>query len=314
MASFRAAKGGDIGDWPAWCWVPMAGAYAVVSGGSGRRLTPQEGLDIAVVAALSTWRLSQGIYEIDETLLDALWQTDLVGEIPVEVLHHLPEWCVYIATPGREAIGAVRPVEMPGFFAHLEHDMSDGRTELRLLLDIGGEADGGPFLSPIPLHVWVEGGLRGAVERFVEEVRFQSLAHDETLDEGRMAEVARVAMAAAPLVSLILYLCSAAAEMRDPKDPNHRPRRGAARAANSPTVWETGYYLGPALRSAYATAGDEPQGGTHASPRAHLRRAHWHTVLSGTGRLQRELRWFPPIAVNVDRGAAMPTIRKVTPP
>jgi Type IV secretion-system coupling protein DNA-binding domain len=43
----------------------------------------------------------------------------------------------------------------------------------------------------------------------------------------------------------------------------------------------------------------EAQGGTHASPRAHVRRAHWHTFTRGVGRAERFIKWLPPISVNV---------------
>jgi hypothetical protein len=55
-----------------------------------------------------------------------------------------------------------------------------------------------------------------------------------------------------------------------------------------------------------------------------MRRAHWHTIISGKRKApdgsdipaekrQRELRWMPPIAVNVDDIDAMPAVvKKVT--
>lgn len=42
--------------------------------------------------------------------------------------------------------------------------------------------------------------------------------------------------------------------------------------------------------------------GTHASPRAHLRRGHAHTVLYGVGRRERRTQWFPAVWVNGDPG------------
>ena len=57
-------------------------------------------------------------------------------------------------------------------------------------------------------------------------------------------------------------------------------------------------------------------------PRPHIRRAHWHTILSGprlregqpvpASERQADLRWMPPIAVNLEDAADLPaTIRKV---
>lgn len=109
MAGFRAAKGSpDLGDWPAWCWVPLAGAKAVASEGRDE-LVRERSADVGRIGALAAWRQTQGIYVLDETLLEALWQTDLTGEIPVDVLYRLPEWCVYVATPARARLAILQP-------------------------------------------------------------------------------------------------------------------------------------------------------------------------------------------------------------
>ena len=67
-------------------------------------------LDGPVIAALASWRPTQGIYRFDADLLEAVWQTPLAspstssstsaGKLPTELLYHLPEWCPYIETPG----------------------------------------------------------------------------------------------------------------------------------------------------------------------------------------------------------------------
>jgi hypothetical protein len=148
LAAFRADKGSkELGDWPSWCWVPLAGAMAVVSEGRDELAMERAG-DVGIVGALAAWRMTQGIYQFDDTLIAALWDTSLEGELPVEVLYHLPEWCVYVPTPGRTFSGA----PLVGFFAHLEHDTNDKRTERTRTgadpdpaarLDAGGAGGGG---------------------------------------------------------------------------------------------------------------------------------------------------------------------------
>lgn len=71
-----------------------------------------------------------------------------------------------------------------------------------------------------------------------------------------------------------------------------------------PWVWEVGYRVGTALRAARAGVGHD-HGASHASPRAHLRRAHWHHHWVGPlGSPERrlELRWHPPVVVAADMG------------
>ena len=94
---FRASRR-ELGDWPDWCFLPLAGIYAIVSKGKTLQ-SPNQAHYIGILRALAAWRVSQGIYRFDPTTYDALWKTTVTGDIPTDVLFHLPEWCVYIPTP-----------------------------------------------------------------------------------------------------------------------------------------------------------------------------------------------------------------------
>jgi hypothetical protein len=95
------ARRKELGDWPDWCFLPLAGAYALVSRGTS--LAPGERVEhVGILGALAAWRVTQGIYRFDPTTFDALWETPVTGDIPTEVLFHLPEWCVSIPTPRPE--------------------------------------------------------------------------------------------------------------------------------------------------------------------------------------------------------------------
>ena len=115
----------NLGSWPDSCFLPLAGAYAIVSSG-GKIETPDQLRNVGRLGALAAWRVTQGIYRFDPTTFDALWKTPVTGDIPTVILHHLPEWCVYIPTPEQTWKG----VPLYGFFAHLEYDANDHRTEL----------------------------------------------------------------------------------------------------------------------------------------------------------------------------------------
>ena len=141
---FRAGRK-ELGNWPDWCFLPLAGIYAIVSKGKTLQSSNQAH-HIGIVGALAAWRVTQGIYRFDPTTFDALWKTPVTGDIPTEVLFHLPEWCVYILTPDQTWQGAT----LNGFFGHLECDMNDRRTELRLVLDVAGPA--GDELIVMPIH------------------------------------------------------------------------------------------------------------------------------------------------------------------
>lgn len=122
------------------------------------------------------------------------------------------------------------------------------------------------------------------------------------------------------VISLLLYLCSEKPDLgRDvlvPVKPEPVKTKKGLRwfPPDRVTTWDVGMRLGSTLRHAYAQAdAKEDGGGTHGSPRPHIRRAHWHTFLTGprTDPL-RVLRWLPPIAVNVENvGDLVPTVHPV---
>ena len=108
-------------------------------------------------------------------------------------------------------------------------------------------------------------------------------------------EIEGLSQRVSPLVSLLLYLCSQAAEiwnsgdgLRVPVRPQPVKTKKGMRlfAPDRPMPWEVGYRLGAALRKAWSTpeaASDTP--GTHASPRPHIRRGTGIRTGSGPGPL-----------------------------
>ncbi|MCL2716131.1 MAG: type VI secretion system tip protein VgrG, partial [Alphaproteobacteria bacterium] len=109
------------------------------------------------------------------------------------------------------------------------------------------------------------------------------------------------------IFSLIIFLCTHAAEINGGRHPGNpvakKTRRGVKMfAPDRPTVWDVGTRLGAALRAAYAQADAGDGGETGRGVRPHIRRAHWHTFLSGPvdRDRRREVRWLPPIPVKVE--------------
>ncbi|HJL15883.1 MAG TPA: hypothetical protein RMH99_09515 [Sandaracinaceae bacterium LLY-WYZ-13_1] len=121
------------GTWPLHIHAPDGVADDVVAQEEPTQAITGARAQPDIIAALSAWRPTQGIYRFHPTLFDALWDTPVGGELPAELVHRLPEWCVYIETPGRQ-LDATRPIH--GFFAHVGLDTGTGREELRILLDM----------------------------------------------------------------------------------------------------------------------------------------------------------------------------------
>jgi len=61
VADFRSRKGGDLGDWPDWCYLPLAAAHAIAS--QGGRLDPRHGAEVGRIGALAAWRATKKLYK-----------------------------------------------------------------------------------------------------------------------------------------------------------------------------------------------------------------------------------------------------------
>jgi len=280
-------------DWPRWCYCPLTETAEILASYGAFRAG-----DIGVVGALAAWKATQGIYRFDPDLQRALMDTPVKGDLPVEVLEHLPGWCVYVEM---DPSGSIQ-----GFWAHLEWDEVQDRRELRLVLHPTGE---GRALVAVPIHLGV-GGLEEALRSMAQETPRPGTP------VGWLADLLE------PLISLLLYLCSAAAEIRDsrtgwergahsPDKPKRRKKRRRSSAGRpSPTTWDVGWRFGAALRaSRKAAEGSGGSAGAGSSPRPHIRRAHWHTYRVGKGRRKRVLRWVHPIMVGT--GERVATVHRV---
>ena len=301
---FRAARGRELPDWPEWCYAPMAAWYAIVSEDAGLNPPLPANLvgDVARLAALGAWRLGQGVYKYDTDLYRALVETPVAGAIPESILR-LPEWAVYIETPGLTFTG----IPLAGAFAHLEWDANTERAELRLLMDLGAWNDA--MLIPCPIHLGgdLETGLYEAAR-----VARANAVQAGAPSPGRGYE--DLAGELAPVVSLLLYLCSDRPDVSDSwPPPRPRPKRTKKGwrlfPADKPAHWDVGVRIGAALRRGMANQdpNDIKETNQRRGPRPHIRRAHWHTYRVGPGRQQAVLRWLPPIPVNVDDIEALPT-------
>jgi len=150
-----ADRGTKLPDWPAWCYCPLAGAYAVASGGGPNTVDAEGASDIARLGAVAAWRHTRGVYMVDHDLLTALLDTP-IERVPPSVLEALPDWCVYVALPGRPAATAgVHPGAGVGPAVSLQrrsrHPPRGDRGETvghRLRNSGAGHADTGRTVSP----------------------------------------------------------------------------------------------------------------------------------------------------------------------
>lgn len=294
IEKFRAGRGKDLPAWPEWCFLPLAAYYAIVSTNVGIDHLPQGELitEIGRLGAISTWRYTQGVYRFHPDVYKALQTTDIRGEIPIEVLYRLPEWCVYIETPNM----TWQDQPLHGFWAHLEWDVNTGRSELRLLLDTE------QLLAPMMLHIgaWT---VTEAVDRAISEALSHAgivRQHHPTVND----DVPKLAASLQPLLSLLLYLCSDEPEVEDKEEPATQPHRPQPQrtknglrlfAPSKPRLWLVADKIGDALSRALS---DHPLESERRTVSPHLRRAHWHGYWKGSQDQKIFFyKWLPPMVV-----------------
>lgn len=287
--------------WPVWCYIPI-GTIATLLLETHTQNPPLECIDdVGKLTACVTWSRTKGIYRFDETVLQSVWDTP-IDEIPTQLLFRLPEWCVWVETPNDP--------QSNGFFAYLEYDKS-GRVELRFCL-----SSNGTLIQHI-LHLdkpTVGEAIRAAWQYAADNAA--KLNVDITYNDDIIkAEVNSVR----PRLSLLLYLCSVNSDITykgEPKQPSYpnpvKTKRGVREfPAAMPRVWDVGIRIGASLRRAAEQR--DSKGGTHASPRPHIRRGHYHLFWTGPRRGPQRpvIKWLPPIPVNVHGDDLVATIRKV---
>lgn len=316
LEKFYFEKGKKLPTWPDWCFVPVSGAYSIVS--NGQTLTdPRQTLDVAILHALGAWRLSQGIYEFDERLYNELVKTPFSGEIPVQALYGLPEWCVYIKCPNEE--------DIHGFFVSLEYDSNNGESELRFLFD--SKITG---LFPLIVHLGstVEEGIKGSINYASESLEKTGIASHKKIEElfenGDLKEEIQTASnKPKKFLPLVLYLCSKKPDY-DNILPSNKPEPTKTKKgkrifpAKGPKHYKLGYRIGEFLTQSKKNF-TSTETGFGSSKVAHIRRAHWHTYWTGPkkepGKQKPVLRWIPPIPVGFQwdevEQKLIPTVKKI---
>lgn len=261
-------------NWPDWCFSPVADIAKLISPDwTGRADIHNMAADAARLASLAAWRVTQGVYRFDADLYESLINTG-TENLPGEILTLLPEWGVYIETPGHDFAG--------GFWAHCEYDARYKRPELRLLLNTPDN------LLPVAIPV-INGMLSDAIDNAVPGMGNII---------GDMCQ---------PLISLVLYICSVSADFGHYSASRPTPVKTKQGLRifppPSPTVVETGKNIGSVLRASRQSYISQSEGITGRTVIPHVRRAHWHGYWKGTPP-KFEIRWMPPILVKTDNAQA----------
>jgi hypothetical protein len=280
--------------------------------------------------ALASWRVTQGVYKFDDDLLRALADTPLDISLPASLLTRLPEWAVYVETPGfthhgKPIVGMIATLFdapsglslmltlIPKTIVSIDADvdriqlhLTDMPLRERLIRDIGAggmrEADFRETLdavSKMNLPATKVGEIRETLSDAVHDTR-------EAVLDSVLAELV-------PFISLVLYLSSEEPDLeRRPTLPTGKLTKRGLRffAPNRPQVWPVGMRVGAALRAA-RNAHDAATKSERHGVRPHWRKAHWHSFWTGSRNVETralKVRWLMPVAVNVKTDDVLPAV------
>lgn len=236
----------EIPEWPAWCFLSEISWKIIVLAHLthlGKPPSTEALLDTITLAALGAWRYTQGIYRFDPDMLAALSDTEPSGELPVNVLQRLPEWCVYVEVQGPLPSGKY----IDGFFALLDHYAGSGSIDLRIIVHV---ADRLEVAMTVPVGPWTVVEALDQIRQESKKIRPTFKMSDE--------ELKATAQDLNPLISLLLYLCA-----DEPEITGHIPgaypqylkpqktKKGLRLfPPDKPRVWNVGQDQGEQLRQA----------------------------------------------------------------
>jgi len=276
IEEYRAAKGKWLPDWPDWCFIPLAATYIIVNleiETQRIELDCETGFpllnDVSIIGALAAWRLTQRVYRFDPDVYQTVMETPLSDDLPRDIFFNLPEWCVYIETPDF----MLDNEKLDGFFAYLDFDTENEKSELRIVLDYCRPL---PCLYSIPISLDSD-SLTEVLDKTMD--RAVQRSQGSTVDIQPLIRELRKSLTS--ILSLTMYLCATNGEFgRKGKRPTKPSKKKTP--PTHPKVWDLGLITGDALRE------------TTAVSHSPYWRGYW--TEHSDGHKQYILKWISPLA------------------
>ncbi|MEV3801974.1 hypothetical protein RI528_00280 [Aeromonas veronii] len=247
---------------------------------------------MSLYQALNMWEFGKVVFDFDVDLYLLLADTD-IKLLPVELLNRLPYHCFYVLMPFCVNISG-KPINAYGFWVYT--DVYQNKAELCILVDVK-DCDGDDSIYPFRVNL----GFRDLDDAVVNSTMAFENEHI------RLGAIALLR----GLINVILYLCSENADIIKVSSGTVNQASTRKKTGGAPVkVFECGYRVSGALKCRYEKGEGDSFSGKKVS--SHIRRAHWHTYLTGPkGDKVRVLKWLSPIAVNVDESEYIPTFKRV---
>lgn len=290
---------------PDWCFMPTMFPFFVLTRRYGEAYYLQHMHEVMTIASMYTWRTSKGVYRFSTEIYEALVNQPLKGDLPCDCLYRLPEWAVYVETPGL----SFERVPLEGFIAHLDYNMFSRDVDLQFALFTNDYAQ--PRMVALPLG---KGSLADAMNR-VDEIDRAFVPSDKPRLFGSREDY-RFTFSA--MLQLLLSLCSDEPDMPTIEHPQaRRSTSGRVYPPDEPRVWDVVVRISNVIREYKKSGGPDAcihnasaETTPHASPRPHVRSAHWHTYWTGPREAANRkpvIHWLPPIPIGVNWKKELPT-------
>lgn len=221
-------------DLPEWCYLPEEKEYEVISSFlEDNNLSSFSSEDLIFkLSTYANWRLTQGVYRFDPILYEAVIKTPVIGVIPKEVLHHIPEWCIFVETPGLSFSGN----KMTGFFAHISYEGRNSKSVLHLQIEFALNF----IYTSFPIG---DLSLADAVRQAMETVEEHDDKNNHFPHDSFEEEVKLTTVELEPILSLLIFLCSQNGEIGDdsrrPSFPKAKKTKKGLKVfpPDRPTTW-----------------------------------------------------------------------------
>lgn len=286
------------GNYPDWCLFPMFYSYVLLDNKDEWNKYGNSAIGFGMV---QLWKLTKGIYTFDDDVYDALLETGFKGDIPVDVLYRLPEWCVYIKTP-KDVI--FQSMKVHGIYVALDYNVESNDPQLVILYD----TDNGFIGSTIYL-------TKGTTieQSFNRTNEIHTNQKDELIVKDYIATTEKI-------LPLIMYMCSEKPEYysknrTEPIKPYiSKTKSGIVIKERSEIIpWDVAIRTGSILKKykeeeiKHSNTISE----TGSRVRPHMRRAHWHGFWKGSksGSQTFFLKWLLTTPVNMKIGDHTPVVK-----